>query len=255
MQGPLLGDATLAEAPWLNRDAPINQALITALYAGFVDRYGDQIAPAAPHGVRTAGRRIRRLPGPGGEPRTGSMVWCTATIDWTTCCSVPTAPTRPLTVVDWQTVSWGPATDRSGLLPRLCAVDGGSRREHYDALLRLPRALGPDCAHHLGATSREGVRRQSFFGVMMAIVSSMLVERTERGDAMFMTMLQRHCDHVLDTDALAIAARTGGAASRCDRRTEDESPTPRPTNRCGARAGMPTSPMPHRDSAAGYASA
>ena len=51
---------------------------------------------------------------------------------------------------------------------------------------------------------REGVRRQSFFGVMMAIVSSMLVERTERGDAMFMTMLQRHCEHVLDTDALAV---------------------------------------------------
>jgi hypothetical protein len=38
---------------------------------------------------------------------------------------------------------------------------------------------------------------------MMAIVSSMLVERTERGDQMFMTLLQRHCDHVLDTDALA----------------------------------------------------
>ena len=38
----------------------------------------------------------------------------------------------------------------------------------------------------------------------MAVVSSMLVERTERGDAMFMTMLQRHCEHVLDTDALAI---------------------------------------------------
>lgn len=36
----------------------------------------------------------------------------------------------------------------------------------------------------------------------MAIVSSMLVERTERGDQLFMTMLQRHCDHVLDTDAL-----------------------------------------------------
>jgi hypothetical protein len=29
------------------------------------------------------------------------------------------------------------------------------------------------------------------------------VERTERGDAMFMTMLQRHCEHVLDVDALA----------------------------------------------------
>ena len=38
---------------------------------------------------------------------------------------------------------------------------------------------------------------------MMAIVSSMLVERTERGDEMFMAMLRRHSQHVLDTDALA----------------------------------------------------
>ena len=30
----------------------------------------------------------------------------------------------------------------------------------------------------------------------------MLVERTERGDEMFMTMLDRHGDHVLDTGAL-----------------------------------------------------
>ena len=50
---------------------------------------------------------------------------------------------------------------------------------------------------------------------MMAIVSSMLVERTERGDRMFMTMLQRHCQHVLDTDALAtLPARH--RQSRCD---------------------------------------
>jgi len=31
----------------------------------------------------------------------------------------------------------------------------------------------------------------------------MLVERTDRGDRMIMTMQQRNCDHVLDTDALA----------------------------------------------------
>ena len=69
---------------------------------------------------------------------------------------------------------------------------------------------------------------------MMAIVSSMLVERTERGDRMFMTMLQRHCDHVLDTDALATlpvprqaagaAAAVGGGRTRPhrDRRTAVE---------------------------------
>lgn len=109
---------------------------------------------------------------------------------------------RALTVVDWQTVSWGPAfTDLAYFLG--CALPAQDRRAHHDALLRAYRAaLGPAASVTL-ADVAEGVRRQSFFGVMMAIVSSMLVERTERGDLMFMTMLQRHCDHVLDTDALA----------------------------------------------------
>ena len=57
------------------------------------------------------------------------------------------------------------------------------------------------------------MRRQSFFGVMMAIVSPMLVERTERGDQMFMAMLERHCQHVIDTDALADPAAAVGAGT------------------------------------------
>ncbi len=109
---------------------------------------------------------------------------------------------RPLTVVDWQTVTWGPATmDVAYFLG--CALADDVRRDNYDALLgAYHTALGP--APLLSVDDvREGVRRQAFFGVMMAIVSSMLVERTERGDEMFMTMLRRHSQHVLDTDALA----------------------------------------------------
>ena len=48
LHAPLLGDAAMASADWLNRESPMNQALIAALYAGFVDRYGDDIAPCAP---------------------------------------------------------------------------------------------------------------------------------------------------------------------------------------------------------------
>ena len=39
---------------------------------------------------------------------------------------------------------------------------------------------------------------------MMAVVSSMLVERTDRGDEMFLTMMERHSSHVLDSGALDI---------------------------------------------------
>lgn len=201
LHGPLLGDPSLAEAPWLNRAAPLNQAMITPLFAGFVDRYGDQIAPehrvvcerlvAAFDGYLAQETESGGIQGlVHGDYRLDNMLFGTDGAD------------RPLTVVDWQTVSWGPAlTDLSYFLG--CALPVQDRRRHYDALLRAyHEALGPQAPITL-ADVTEGVRRQSFFGVMMAIVSSMLVERTDRGDRMFMTMLRRHCDHVLDTDALS----------------------------------------------------
>jgi Ecdysteroid kinase-like family len=205
LQGPLLGDTTLADAPWLNRDAPINQGLITALYAAFVDRYGDRIAPQ--HRMvceRLVGGFDAYLAEEADEGRNGSfrgLVHGDYRLDNMLFGAV--GADRPLTVVDWQTVTWGPAmTDLAYFVG--CALPAADRRAHYDALLQAYHAaLGPDAPISL-ADVREGVRRQSFFGVMMAIVSSMLVERTERGDVMFMTMLQRHCEHVLDVDALAI---------------------------------------------------
>jgi hypothetical protein len=210
LHGPLLGDTALAQAPWLNREAPLNQAMITSLYAGFVERYGDQIAPehrvvcerlVAAFDAYLAGEAGRIQGLVHGDYRLDNMLFGTAGAD------------RALTVVDWQTVSWGaPMADLAYFLG--CALRTQDRRAHYDAFLRAyHEALGSAAPITLGEV-REGVRRQSFFGVMMAIVSSMLVERTERGDRMFITMLQRHCDHVLDTDAVAaLEVAAPGAAT------------------------------------------
>ncbi|OBG15653.1 phosphotransferase [Mycolicibacterium celeriflavum] len=202
LHGPLLGDAAAASADWLNRDAPVDQALISGLYAGFAERYADKITPE--HrlvcerlvgsfdgylGAEAAADRVRGLVH--GDYRLDNMLFGQPGAD------------RPLTVVDWQTVTWGPAmTDVAYFLG--CALPVEVRREHYDALLgAYHRALGPDAPISLDDV-RDGVRRQSFFGVMMAIISSMLVERTDRGDEMFMTMLTRHCEHVLDVNALSV---------------------------------------------------
>jgi Ecdysteroid kinase-like family len=200
LHAPALGDRAMAQAEWLNRESPMNQTLIGQLYAGFVERYGDQIDPGhrlvcerlvasfdAYLAAEAASDRPQGLVH--GDYRLDNMLFGKAGAD------------RPLTVVDWQTVSWGPAmTDVAYFLG--CAVPNDLRRDHYDTLLRAyHHALGPDAPITLEEV-RDGVRRQSFFGVVMAIVSSMLVERTERGDQMFMTMLRRHAQHVLDTAAL-----------------------------------------------------
>ena len=202
VHGPLLDDQTLAANDRFNRESPVNQALITALYAGFIERYRDQIAEQhrdvcerlvqtfdaylAAEAERNGPRGLIH-----GDYRLDNMLFGQPGAD------------RPLTVVDWQTVTWGPAfTDVAYFLG--CALPIERRREHYDTLLAAyTEALGPAAGVTVDDV-REGVRRQSFFGVLMSIVSPMLVERTERGDQMFMAMIARHCQHVLDTDALAI---------------------------------------------------
>ena len=47
-------------------------------------------------------------------------------------------------------------------------------------------------------------RRGTWAGLIMAVGASMLVERTERGDEMFMAMAHRHARHALDLDAPAL---------------------------------------------------
>jgi len=202
VHGPLLGSPTLAGTEWLTRESPLNQGLISALYAGFVDRYRDQVAPehlevcerlvaAFDAYLAQEGAPDRPQGLVHGDYRLDNMLFGEAGAD------------RPLTVVDWQTVTWGAAlTDVAYFMG--CALPAQARRDHYDELLAAYHsALGPDAPLSLDDV-REGTRRASFFGVVMSIVSPMLVARTDRGDAMFMAMIERHCQHVIDTDALAI---------------------------------------------------
>lgn len=202
IHAPLIGNSALANADWLNRESPINQALIGQLWAAFSERYADSIAPEH----RTVCERLvaafdAYLDAEAAADRDEGLVHGDYRLD-NMLFGNPGAD-RALTVVDWQTVTWGPAfTDVAYFLG--CALPSAERRAHYDELLRAYHdALGAGTTVDLD-TVRDGVRRQSFFGVMMSIVSSMLVERTPRGDELFMTMLARHCDHVLDTDALAV---------------------------------------------------
>nr|WP_205267780.1 phosphotransferase [Mycolicibacterium sphagni] len=202
LHAPVIGSESLAHAEWLTRAAPLNQALVGQLWAGFADRYRDSITPDqrlvcerlvesfdAYLADESVSDRVKGLVH--GDYRLDNMLFGRP------------GSRRDLTVVDWQTVTWGPAmTDVAYFIG--CAVTVEDRRSHYDELLRAyHQGLGPDSSLTLDDV-RDGVRRQSFAGVMMAVVSSMLVERTDRGDEMFLTMLDRHTSHVLDTGALDV---------------------------------------------------
>ena len=207
LHAPVIGSQTFADADWLNRDAPLNQDLISQLDAGFADRYGEAITPEQ----RLVCQRLvdsfdAYLAGEAAPERIKGLVHGDYRLD--NMLFGRSGSRRDLTVVDWQTVGWGPAmTDVAYFIG--CALPVEDRRTHYEDLLRAyHEGLGPDSPVSLEDV-REGVRHQSFVGVMMAVVSAMLVERTERGDEMFLTMLERHSSHVLDTGALDILP--GGA--------------------------------------------
>ena len=47
-------------------------------------------------------------------------------------------------------------------------------------------------------------RRYAFVGFLMGVISSMLVERTERGDEMFAVMVERSGNQAIDLESLSI---------------------------------------------------
>lgn len=202
VHGPLLGDAGLAASPWLNRQPPVDQDLLAMLYAGFEDRYSESMSSEQRDVCQrwVAGFQDHRAAEAERNPPMG-LVHGDFRLD-NLLFGRPGAQ-RPLTIVDWQTVTWGEAmSDLSYFLG--CAVPNELRCARWDDLVQTyHRALGPDCPLSL-AEVREGVRRASFMGVTMAIAASMVVERTERGDAMFLTMLERNCRHVVQTNALEL---------------------------------------------------
>ena len=211
LHAPLIGGQLPDDAGWLDGGTAVNQSLIGGLFAGFAARYGDAISPEH----RLLCQRLvdgfdAYLAGEVAADRLHGLVHGDYRLD--NMLFGRPGSLRDLTVVDWQTVTWGPAfTDVAYFLG--CALTVDDRRAHYDELLHAyHQGLGPDSPITLDQV-RDGVRRQSFFGVMMAIVSSMLVERTERGDAMFLTMLDRHSSHVIDTDALAVLPRPAASVA------------------------------------------
>jgi hypothetical protein len=192
-----LAGETLADAYWLGASPAINASVVASLLPGFFERYEHRIASehrivcqrlaAALDEYIAASRELPR----GlvhGDYRLDNLLF-------------DLEDPEAVTVVDWQTVTVGPAlTDLAYFLG--CALRTEDRRRHGQELIREYHRLVGGALDYWQCL--DGVRQQSFFGVMMATVSPMLVERTERGDDMFMTVLARHAQQVLDLGALRL---------------------------------------------------
>lgn len=108
-----------------------------------------------------------------------------------------------LVVVDWQSVARGyNAVDVSYLIGG--AFDPSVRRE-VEVML-LDAYHGELTAQGVTGYSRQDLwqdyRQFAFAGIVVSVCAAMLVKRTERGDRLFLTMLDRHLRHVEDCAGL-----------------------------------------------------
>lgn len=205
LHAPLWGDPTLVtlEWPvqWSQESQDAMQAMLTVLWPNFVERYGDALDDDV---VALGHRFVAGLPAYyAHRPEPHTVIHNDYRLDNLLFGTPEGGP--PVAVVDWQTVGVGPALlDVSYFLGAGLSVE--DRRAHEEDLVR-----GYHAALTAGGVEGFGwdrcwddYRVFSFAGLHMAILASMVVERTDRGDAMFLAMAGRHGRQALDLGAEAL---------------------------------------------------
>jgi hypothetical protein len=115
----------------------------------------------------------------------------------------------PVVALDWQSVTLARGTaDASYFVGAGLPVD--DRRAHEEGLLRgyHDALLGHGARDYDWGECWEDYRRNAVSGFLVAAAASVSVEQTERGDEMFLTMLRRHGQQVLDHESLELLEDT-----------------------------------------------
>lgn len=199
-------DKSLEQIEWLQSteaapESPFGPDMIALLWQGFKQRYAGEISDDAIVIGDTITGDAREwflnYSGPKclvhGDYRLDNMLFS------------PAEAKKPLAVVDWQTVGLGcGAQDISYFIG--AGFKRSDRADHEMALLKrwhdalISRGIS-------GYSYEDAVRDYRYFtfsGFSVAFAAPMIVERTERGDKMFMTMMRRHVDQIMTNDALSL---------------------------------------------------
>ena len=202
LHGPMWGHPERLEPyAWLHRGggttSPGIGSFLEMLLPGFLERYAERLTPEVLELIQRVVPKLATAPpaeGPEtvvhGDFRNDNLMF----------------GGERVCVLDWQTVSVGHGVaDLSYFLGGSLLPD--DRRAHERELLEryCGRLAEQDVALDLDDCLAQ-YRRFAFSGMNMAIIASMLVGRTDRGDEMFIAMADRAGLHALDHDTEGLLA-------------------------------------------------
>jgi len=201
LHGPRWGDPTLKELAWLDRSATSGGlvGMLQFVWDGFVERYRATLSDASlevgPRVIASVEKMAAYQP----------VALTPIHYDYRLDNMLFGHPDRPLVVVDWQTVQLGMGpSDVAYFLGN--AFEPEVRRgceeqlvqRYHDALL----AYG--VTGYSQEQCWEEYRRSSCASLLMAVFASMMVGRTDRGDAMFMAMANRSAQMAIDLELFSL---------------------------------------------------
>ncbi len=198
--GPRWCDPSLKDIAWLS-PPPIENAspgeLFDMLMPGFIARYEDSLSKDHLELVLSLGKQFSNYADP--EPE----IFTIAHIDYRLDNMMFGGPNE-LTIVDWAPGLGSGAGDAAYFMGT--GMEAQLRRKDERHLIKEyhDRLLAYNIDNYSFDKCWLDYRRRSFGGLIMAVIASMIVEQTERGDQMFMTMARRSSDMALELDALEL---------------------------------------------------
>ncbi|MFE6922053.1 phosphotransferase [Nocardia sp. NPDC057663] len=197
------GRDELQNLPWLQSFQPILQATVEALpgfHAQFRSTYSDLIDSSV---LEVADDLVEAMPSWIRLASPGYALWHHDFRPDNLLFDANNGA-DPLVVVDWQTVSYGPAiADVSYFLG--CGLTVEDRRAHERELVAIYHDALTDAG--VRGPSREECWQayldHAVTAMFMAVHASVRVERTERGDAMWASWLERAAAQLTDHDILS----------------------------------------------------
>ena len=202
LHGPRWGDPALYDVDWLQRrtaraDGEVLQAAYQHLMTPFLATYAKYFTPqqhdlAVAFGSRLAdwieGRSTTLTLGHG-DYRLDNLLFGS------------TAGGPPVAVVDWQTPNHGPAVVDVSYFLGAAVMPDVRRSIEGDLIDDYLVAIGAYGVELDRSAFQREYAHATFAGLVMSVVASMVVTKTERGEAMFAAMATRAAQHALDLDA------------------------------------------------------